>query len=54
MKEWADAYGFEAAEKICRIHLIPPKQTLRVNQMKADRAELLDLVLRTLKWRTRL
>lgn len=42
VKEWADAYGFDAAEKICRIHLIPPKQTLRVNQMKADRAELLD------------
>lgn len=42
VKEWADAYGFDAAEKICRIHLIPPKQTLRINQMKTDRAEILD------------
>ncbi|MEG7281824.1 16S rRNA (cytosine(967)-C(5))-methyltransferase RsmB [Bacillus sp. 0909A] len=42
VKEWVAAYGFDAAEKICRIHLIPPKQTLRVNQMKTDRAEILD------------
>lgn len=42
VKEWVEAYGFEAAEKICRIHLVPPKQTLRVNHIKADREKLLD------------
>ncbi|MGM0749188.1 MAG: 16S rRNA (cytosine(967)-C(5))-methyltransferase RsmB [Bacillota bacterium] len=42
VKEWAETYGFDAAEKICRIHLVPPKQTLRVNQMKKDRDELLE------------
>ncbi|MGE6631352.1 16S rRNA (cytosine(967)-C(5))-methyltransferase RsmB [Bacillus sp. NPDC077027] len=36
VKEWASAYGAQAAEQICRIHLIPPKQTLRVNRMKSD------------------
>ncbi|MDM5297884.1 16S rRNA (cytosine(967)-C(5))-methyltransferase RsmB [Bacillus pumilus] len=40
VKEWVQAYGFEAADGICRIHLVPPKQTLRVNQMKTDRATL--------------
>ncbi|MEC3653646.1 16S rRNA (cytosine(967)-C(5))-methyltransferase RsmB [Bacillus siamensis] len=42
VKEWVEAYGFEAAEKICRIHLVPPKQTLRVNHIKADRETMLD------------
>ncbi|WP_045506221.1 16S rRNA (cytosine(967)-C(5))-methyltransferase RsmB [Bacillus amyloliquefaciens] len=42
VKEWVEAYGFEAAEKICRIHLVPPKQTLRVNQIKADKETLLN------------
>ncbi|WP_438421904.1 16S rRNA (cytosine(967)-C(5))-methyltransferase RsmB [Bacillus siamensis] len=42
VKEWVEAYGFEAAEKICRIHLVPPKQTLRVNHIKADREKLLN------------
>ncbi|MBY8912242.1 16S rRNA (cytosine(967)-C(5))-methyltransferase RsmB [Bacillus sp. YC2] len=41
VKEWAEAYGFEAAENICSIHLVPPKQTLRVNQIKADRETVL-------------
>ncbi|MEG9461579.1 MULTISPECIES: 16S rRNA (cytosine(967)-C(5))-methyltransferase RsmB [Bacillus amyloliquefaciens group] len=42
VKEWVEAYGFEAAEKICRIHLIPPKQTLRVNHIKSDRETVLN------------
>ncbi|OCB99354.1 16S rRNA (cytosine(967)-C(5))-methyltransferase [Bacillus amyloliquefaciens] len=42
VKEWVEAYGFEAAEKICRIHLVPPKQTLRVNRIKADKETLLN------------
>ncbi|AME05335.1 16S rRNA (cytosine(967)-C(5))-methyltransferase RsmB [Bacillus siamensis] len=42
VKEWVEAYGFEAAEKICRVHLVPPKQTLRVNHIKADREKLLN------------
>lgn len=42
VKEWVEAYGFEVAEKICRIHLVPPKQTLRVNQIKADKETLLN------------
>ncbi|MGF9725979.1 16S rRNA (cytosine(967)-C(5))-methyltransferase RsmB [Bacillus safensis] len=40
VQEWAQAYGFEAAENMCRIHLVPPKQTLRVNRMKTDRTAL--------------
>lgn len=42
VKEWVEAYGFETAEKICRIHLVPPKQTLRVNRIKADKETLLN------------
>ncbi|MEM1498113.1 16S rRNA (cytosine(967)-C(5))-methyltransferase RsmB [Bacillus velezensis] len=42
VKEWVEAYGFEAAEQICRIHLIPPKQTLRVNHIKSDRETVLN------------
>ncbi|AJC24003.1 MULTISPECIES: 16S rRNA (cytosine(967)-C(5))-methyltransferase RsmB [Bacillus] len=42
VKEWVEAYGFEAAEKICRIHLSPPKQTLRVNHIKSDRDAVLN------------
>ncbi|MGD2433872.1 16S rRNA (cytosine(967)-C(5))-methyltransferase RsmB [Bacillus velezensis] len=42
VKEWVEAYGFEAAEKICRVHLIPPKQTLRVNHIKSDRDTVLN------------
>ena len=41
VREWTDAYGFEAAEQICRIHMIPPKQTIRVNRLKNDRDTLL-------------
>ncbi|ASB89664.1 16S rRNA (cytosine(967)-C(5))-methyltransferase RsmB [Bacillus sonorensis] len=41
VKEWTDAYGFEAAEQICRIHMIPPKQTIRVNKLKHDRETML-------------
>lgn len=41
VREWTDAYGFEAAEQICRIHMIPPKQTIRVNRLKHDRDTLL-------------
>ncbi|MED1741770.1 16S rRNA (cytosine(967)-C(5))-methyltransferase RsmB [Bacillus swezeyi] len=41
VREWTDAYGFEAAEQICRVHMIPPKQTLRVNTLKNDRDGLL-------------
>ncbi|WP_041084884.1 16S rRNA (cytosine(967)-C(5))-methyltransferase RsmB [Bacillus safensis] len=40
VQEWVQAYGFEAAENMCRIHLVPPKQTLRVNRMKTDRTAL--------------
>ncbi|GLJ02897.1 ribosomal RNA small subunit methyltransferase B [Bacillus sp. YKCMOAS1] len=40
VEEWVQAYGFEAAENMCRIHLVPPKQTLRVNRMKTDRTAL--------------
>lgn len=40
VQEWVQAYGFEAAESMCRIHLVPPKQTLRVNRMKIDRTAL--------------
>ncbi|UOG09150.1 16S rRNA (cytosine(967)-C(5))-methyltransferase RsmB [Bacillus altitudinis] len=40
VQEWVEAYGFEAAESMCRIHLVPPKQTLRVNQMKKNRTAL--------------
>lgn len=40
VQEWVEAYGFEAAESMCRIHLVPPKQTLRVNQMKKTRTAL--------------
>ncbi|WP_353855799.1 16S rRNA (cytosine(967)-C(5))-methyltransferase RsmB [Bacillus sp. Bos-x628] len=40
VKQWVHTYGFEAAESMCRIHLVPPKQTLRVNRMKSDRVTL--------------
>ncbi|WLP61150.1 16S rRNA (cytosine(967)-C(5))-methyltransferase RsmB [Bacillus pumilus] len=51
VQEWVQSYGFEAAESMCHIHLVPPKQTLRVNRMKTDRAalqqELLDAGIET-------
>ncbi|MFX0562275.1 16S rRNA (cytosine(967)-C(5))-methyltransferase RsmB [Bacillus pumilus] len=51
VQEWVQSYGFEAAERMCRIHLVPPKQTLRVNRMKTGRAalqqELLDAGIET-------
>ncbi|WP_144556682.1 16S rRNA (cytosine(967)-C(5))-methyltransferase RsmB [Bacillus pumilus] len=40
VQEWVQSYGFEEAESMCRIHLVPPKQTLRVNRIKTDRAAL--------------
>ncbi|MGG0526033.1 16S rRNA (cytosine(967)-C(5))-methyltransferase RsmB [Bacillus pumilus] len=51
VQEWVQSYGFEAAKSMCRIHLVPPKQSLRVNRMKTDRAalqqELLDAGIET-------
>ncbi|NPC92526.1 16S rRNA (cytosine(967)-C(5))-methyltransferase RsmB [Bacillus sp. WMMC1349] len=44
VKNWVDTYGFAAAEQICRIHMIPPKQTIRVNKLKYDRSTLLNLL----------
>ncbi|WP_368929466.1 16S rRNA (cytosine(967)-C(5))-methyltransferase RsmB [Bacillus pumilus] len=40
VQEWVQSYGFEATESMCHIHLVPPKQTLRVNRIKTDRAAL--------------
>ncbi|MFX3624606.1 MAG: 16S rRNA (cytosine(967)-C(5))-methyltransferase RsmB [Ectobacillus sp.] len=31
VKEWAEAYGFETAQKICAVNLLPPVPTARVN-----------------------
>ncbi|MGG3572045.1 16S rRNA (cytosine(967)-C(5))-methyltransferase RsmB [Bacillus gobiensis] len=41
VQKWMNSYGYEQTEKICHIHLVPPKQTLRVNQLKTDKETLM-------------
>lgn len=44
VRRWVDSYGYEQTEKICHIHLEPPKQTLRVNRLKTDKEALLQIL----------
>lgn len=41
VKKWIDQFGYEEAEKMCEINLLPPTQTARVNQMKTTVEELI-------------